>query len=163
MQEYVSEALVLSKDPVGELDVRVSLFTKDFGKLVARAKSARKILSKLSAHLEPGNLVRARFIQQKGLQVVDVLKSSRVLTDPHDLYILDRVLAEGVPDYELWTTLVGNTFSWRTTLKTLGWDPSGADCEMCALRTPIAFHSDTQRFFCDSCAFLMPISEIVFI
>ncbi|MEK7212689.1 MAG: recombination protein O N-terminal domain-containing protein, partial [Patescibacteria group bacterium] len=51
MQEYLSEAVVLDAVPNGDLDLRVHLFTKKFGKLTAKVKSARKITSKLAGHL----------------------------------------------------------------------------------------------------------------
>ena len=70
MQEYVTEAVVLDAVPSAELDVRVSLFTKKFGKLVARAKSVKKITSKLAGHLEPGNVVKIRLFGEKGVQQV---------------------------------------------------------------------------------------------
>ena len=64
MTEYLSEAVVLDKETSGDLDIRVSMFTKKFGKLKVRAKSARRIVSKLSPHLEPGNVAQVRIIEK---------------------------------------------------------------------------------------------------
>jgi len=110
MQEYVTEAVVLDTVPSAELDVRVSLFTKKFGKLVARAKSVKKITSKLAGHLEPGNIIKIRLVEKKGLQLVDALKEREVQSlsnsrelesdegghtmSPPDLYLLNQILHE---------------------------------------------------------------------
>ena len=89
MQEYVTDAIVLTKRASGEFDGRYSLFTKKFGKMTGRAKSSRKITSKLSGHLEPGNAVKARFIEQKGTQIVDALKTARTGISLGDLAALE--------------------------------------------------------------------------
>ena len=78
MQEYLSEAVVLDRLANGDLNGRVVFLTKRFGKLVGKARSIRKITSKLSGHLQPGNLVQVRMIEKNGLQIVDALKKSRL-------------------------------------------------------------------------------------
>ena len=62
MQEYVTDALVLKKEPLRDFDARYYFFTKKFGKLKGKATSARKIVSKLAGHLEPGTLAKVRFV-----------------------------------------------------------------------------------------------------
>lgn len=151
MQEYVSEAVVLSKEPRGELDVRVSLFLRRFGKMTMRAKSARKITSKLSAHLEPGNVVRVRLIEKNGFQVADALKSSRLPLAPTDLHFLDRLLAEDVPDHELWELLTRGAFHWGNVLRMMGWDPAAASCRSCGRKAEV-FDMRSHDFLCAACA-----------
>ena len=79
MQEYVTDALVLKKEPLRDFDARYFFFTKKFGKMKGRATSARKITSKLAGHLEPGTLVTARFVERNGgngnggVQIADAL------------------------------------------------------------------------------------------
>ena len=152
MTEYLSEAIVLDKEASGDLDVRVSLFTKKFGKLRARAKSARRIVSKLSPHLEPGNIVQARLIEKNGLQVVDVLKQARLTISPGDLFFLNHVIAEAEPDIRLWRSIVSDDFSWARILGILGWDPREAVCAHCAGSKPAFFSVFKQELFCDGCA-----------
>ncbi|MBI4094720.1 MAG: recombination protein O N-terminal domain-containing protein [Candidatus Liptonbacteria bacterium] len=152
MLEYVDDALVLDKEPNGDLDVRVSLFTRRYGKLVAKAKSARKITSKLSSHLEPGNLVSVRLVEKNGLQAVDALKVGAARISPPDLYLLHSLIAEHEPDGNLWAAVSERAFSWSEVLKVLGWDPQGARCEACGAAEPKAFHVATQRFACRECA-----------
>ena len=67
MLELVTEAIVLDKEDVGEQDSRVFLYTKDFGKIGAKATSLRKITSKLAAHLEPLNYATVRLVSRGNL------------------------------------------------------------------------------------------------
>lgn len=160
MLEYITEAVVLDAEPNGDLDSRISLFTKSFGKLVAKAKSARKITSKLASHLQPGNAVRLRLVEKNGLQVVDALKTSALQVALSDLLVLNRLLAEAEPDVELWQLLRDETFSWLQALKLLGWDPQEAQCSKCN-GEPTHFTVHGQEFFCDACSSKFPRDAIV--
>ena len=151
MQEYVSDAVVLLKQPSGEQDGRYALFTKRFGKIIGRAKSSRKITSKLSGHLEPGNVVKVRFIEQKGIQIVDALKTTRVPISLGDLALLAELTAEMESDASLWDQIVGAPFSWEAVLRTLGWDPAGAVCIACGALPAGHFFIPRQEFFCSAC------------
>ena len=90
-EHYFQEAIVLDREPSNEIDNRFHIYAKGFGKIVARGKSTRKITSKLSGHLEPGNIVRARFIEKNGLQVVDALKITSIKYQVSDLYFLNKL------------------------------------------------------------------------
>lgn len=151
MQEYVSEGVVLDHTANGDLDGRVSIFTRRFGKLIAKSKSTKKITSKLNPHLQPGNVVRARFVEKGGLQVVDVLKERRLSVPPPTLHSLHMLLADAEPDHDLWRVVTSERFSWPHILRILGWDPEGAACMSCGT-TPAAFHVKSQEFFCAACA-----------
>ncbi|OGZ53226.1 MAG: hypothetical protein A3B25_02670 [Candidatus Ryanbacteria bacterium RIFCSPLOWO2_01_FULL_48_26] len=161
MNEYLSEAIVLDKETSGDLDIRVSLFTKKFGKLKARAKSARRIVSKLSPHLEPGNVVRVRLIEKNGLQVVDALKQRFLPVLPSNLYFLNQIIAEGEPDLRLWQSIVSHNFSWVHILEILGWDPREAACALCAGEKPAFFSIFKQELFCDGCASKMSVGGLL--
>jgi recombinational DNA repair protein (RecF pathway) len=152
MREYVGEAVVLSSDPNGDLDSRVALFTKEHGKLTAKAKSARKVTSKLAGHLQPGNVVRVRLVEKHGLQVADALKQSVLGVSPPDLFRLNALLGEAQPEQQLWELLVNGQWSWSKVLRVLGWDPAGAQCRGCGKASPSFFSPATQDFFCDACA-----------
>jgi recombinational DNA repair protein (RecF pathway) len=162
MQEYVSQAVVLHAEPKGEADHRVSLFTKRFGKISAKAKSTRKITSKLAAHLQPGNVIEARIVYVGGHQVVDALKSSRLPIDPNALYQLNRLLAEQEREGELWTHLTEDEFSWKNVLRLLGWDPAHGACRVCH-RSPELFRLRDQEFYCRKCAFKGRPDEVIYI
>lgn len=162
MQEYSTEAIVLDKETNGDLDARITLFTKKFGKLAGKAKSVRKITSKLSGHLEPGNLVQARLVEKNGLQVVDALKQEKLPNNPSDFYFLGRLLADAEPEPDLWNALTAGNFSWKEGLKILGWDPEFASCSACGKRAS-AFHSKSQEFFCGACALKLLREEVLYI
>lgn len=162
MQEYLSEAIVLDRLPNGDLNGRVVFLTKRFGKLIGRAKSIRKITSKLSGHLQPGNLVQIRMIEKNGLQVVDALKKSRLGLSLAELRFLGEILSEAEPEFVIWEMLASGRFSWPSVLKILGWDPSFASCGLCAGKAE-SFHSRTQEFFCKNCALKLPAGEVIYV
>ena len=163
MQEYLSEAVVLSAQPNGNLDTRVSLFTKRFGKLKAKAKSARKITSKLAPHLQPGNIVRVRIVEKAGLHVADALKLSSLENSTYTLGFFDAPVSEAEPDTALWALLTRGDFHSREILKVLGWDPSGAQCGICAFHAAPVFHTRAQEFFCEGCASKFPQNEVFYL
>lgn len=67
MKEYATEAIIIGKEPLNELDSRIDFYTRHFGRLRAKAKSARKPTSKLAAHLEPLTLSRIRLVEKNGI------------------------------------------------------------------------------------------------
>ena len=158
MQEYITRAVVLDKAMRGgEADARYSFFTERYGKIAARAKSSRKIASKLAGHLEPGTLSAVRVIEQHGTQVVDALKIGRVGISLSDLSSLNNLLGEWEPDRELWGLLArvadeNPAGFWSATLAVLGWDPRGAMCANCGRGAARHFFIPRQEFFCASCA-----------
>ena len=164
---YFNEAIVLDREPSNEIDNRFSIYIKGFGKIVARGKSTRKITSKLSGHLEPGNLVKVRLIEKNGLQVVDALKSSKIEIRSSAPYFLNKLLPEHDFDFALWQELVSHSMkhesggdkitdyvslNWKEILKILGWDPEHAVCEVCGSLSVSKFTAEGQIFSCDSCS-----------
>ena len=162
MLEYICEAVVLHREPNGDLDNRFSLFTKKFGKLVAKGKSTRKITSKLSSHLQPGNVVSVRLIEKNGLQVVDALKKYRLTAILSHLHFLDRILGEAEPDQHIWQFLLEG-LRWREILRVLGWDPQEALCSLCDNSKPTVFNVRNQEFFCRGCASKLNQNDVLYI
>jgi recombinational DNA repair protein (RecF pathway) len=159
MEEYVSNALVLGKYPVGERDARYALFTERFGKMAGRTTSSRKITSKLAGHLEPGTVSKVRFVEKNGTRIVDALKISHAGIAPRDLMLLERILPDAQEDIELWKLLTQEPFSWKTVLATLGWDPRGAVCAVCG-GSAAWFFVPRQEFFCKTCVSKIGKSEV---
>lgn len=60
---FKTEGLIIKKTPVGEADFLVRVLTKDFGKMDAVAKGARKTASKLNSHLDILNHIRLQFVK----------------------------------------------------------------------------------------------------
>lgn len=108
VREYLTEAVVLNQDYLNDLDVRVDLYTKDFGRLKAKARSLKKTTSKLAGHLEPLTLSRVRLVEKNGLSVTDALTITRFDKSQESLQLLgffrENVL-EGEPDLALWQWL----------------------------------------------------------
>ncbi|HUC01756.1 MAG TPA: recombination protein O N-terminal domain-containing protein [Candidatus Paceibacterota bacterium] len=148
MQEYVTDAIVLRKDPLGDQDGRYALFTKRFGRIVAKAKSSRKITSKLAPHLEPGMVAKVRFIETKGIQLIDALKAGNVALPVAQLHALNQLIPDADPEPALWELLTSDAFSWPRALAILGWDPQGAECAICGEAHPKYFSIARQEFYC---------------
>lgn len=158
MIEYSTKAFVLDSENVNEFDKLVYLYTEELGKVVARAKSARKITSKLAAYLEPLNFIRVRLIEKNGFQIVDALNFDKITALPQNLAIsrfIKEMTAEIQPDKKLWQfirCLTRENFSYRPLLKILGFDPDFASCQICNRRPAVYFYKNDQIFFCKQCS-----------
>lgn len=162
MREYFSEAVVLHREPAGEFDFRISLFTKRYGKILARARSARKIISKLSGHLLPGKLLDVRLVEQKGLQVVDALSSRILPMKCFDLYFLHNILPEWEREPAIWEMLETDTFSWLRALQILGWAGEHNYCMRCGTAKADFFYAESQELFCKNCVVPRHLHEAQF-
>lgn len=56
---------MLNKIPYGEYDALYDMYTKEFGKIRARAQGIRKEGAKLKGHLEPLSMTRVTFVLGK--------------------------------------------------------------------------------------------------
>lgn len=173
MTELSGEAIVLGKEDLSEQDSRVFLYVKDRGRITAKVTSARKITSKLAAHLEPLNYLTVRLISKKdawnerGFQLTDALliKSptfSRLEADWFRKAVLvfdlmAKMLPEGVYDEELWQALFDILDQklmpdLRGALKILGFDSVFSRCELCSKNSPEYFLPVSNFFVCRSCS-----------
>lgn len=158
MLEFVSEAIVLDKRPMGEQDIYVTLFTKNLGKITARAISARKITSKLNAHLEPLDLTLARFVYKKEYRLTDALVINRFSGEPTSalklVKFINEMTVEGEDDPQLWGELApalrSGSISYVNFLKILGFDPLYATCGKCSGK-PDYFSIEDLSFWCQNC------------
>lgn len=160
MFEAVTEAIVLDKTDSDEFDSRVYLYTKDFGKITAKIKSARKIASKLAAHTEPLNLITVRIIDKNGAQLVDALSENIKIKNAEAIkifYLVKELAAEGERDLTLWNflkKLLTEKFEERKTLEALsilGFDPTFAQCSRCHKGKPEKFSVSEMAFYCKKC------------
>lgn len=65
IEKYTTEALVIEHFDQGEHDRVYKLFTRDFGLIMAHAKSVRKLESKLRAHVLPRGRALVTLVQGK--------------------------------------------------------------------------------------------------
>lgn len=70
MPVYKAEGIVVRRQPLGEADRVVTLFTREYGKLRAAARGVRRTTSRLGARVEP--FTHARFLLAKG-KTLDVI------------------------------------------------------------------------------------------
>ncbi len=179
MIEHFTEALVINKGDSGEADNLITLYTRDFGKVMARAKGAKRIISKLSAHLEPLNFVSVRLIEGKGFQIADALTIDRqplLRNTPEDLLkslkliqFINEMTVELQPDYNFWLAIkkaIGDLVDdeknlYRYLLKILGFDPEFAVCFFCHKKPVKCFFKEDQAFFCNQCGWKIPGNKVI--
>lgn len=156
MREVITDAFVLEKEPIGEFDTRLILFTRILGRVVATATSTRKITSKLAAHLEPFFLLQIRLVEGKGsgehfrFRIADAMRHSPPFIIGSDsARLLSRLALQGHPEPELWHTLL-NSKDIRELLRVLGFDPQEAFCERCGASPPY-FSLRESVYYCNSC------------
>ena len=68
---YRAEGLVLKNNSFGEADLLVTVFSREWGKLRAVAKGAKRTNSKLVGHFEPLTVVRLALTRGRNLDVVN--------------------------------------------------------------------------------------------
>lgn len=130
MFECVTRAVILDKEPIGDYDGLLTLYTENFGKVSVKAKSIRKITSKLSAHTEPGTLLHLRlvgknpFLKVKGsFWLVDGLKKKNLFTDFMFLEIVKNLTVEFHADRDLWRFLLEGKADRTALFTLLGFHP----------------------------------------
>ncbi|MFH1759227.1 MAG: DNA repair protein RecO [Patescibacteria group bacterium] len=168
MLEYLTEAIVLEREDLREQDSRITFYTKELGRVSAKATSARKITSRLSSHLEPLNLINLRLVYKNNFQIVDALTLNRFTNwrqSGNLLQVLDlldfvkNMTADGDSDYQLWALLKATLYSpkidYNLILKVLGFDHKFANCQICCGK-PNYFTVDDLSFYCDDCVNIDP-------
>lgn len=154
MTEYFTEAVVLDKEDLRDFDSRICLYSKDLGKIMAKATSVRKIVSKLAAHLEPGNLIQVRLVGKNVFQIVDALKISnfpRTSETVIGLNLIKELTSEGQPDNELWQLLKAGDLSGGKLLGVLGFGQEFASCQNCGADDPAHFLLNELEYYCAAC------------
>ena len=159
MREYFTEAVVLESGPAGSQDRFVDLYTREFGRLRAKVVGGRKITSKLSPHLEKGNLVEVRLVEKNRFTVADVISKKRFgknLAVFEVLFLLKSLLPELVSDLRLWHGLLHGLRQAnpdkKVFLKLLGYNSIFAVCDSCGAGKVKYFSAGDQVFLCEKCS-----------
>lgn len=185
MIEYFTEALVLDTEDAGELDKSIYLYTKELGKVKAKAKSIRKITSKLAAHLQPLSFVKIRLVEKNGFQITDALTIGRIKISQQApleipfltgqalavLQFIKEMTFELQPDKNLWLLIKkifqdlrdNKKISYQPLLKALGFASDFARCNVCASKFIPYFSKTEQVFLCRRCALKVPQDELILI
>ncbi len=176
MIEYYTDAIILDKEELNENDSLIYLYTEKLGKVVAKAKGLKKILSKLSAHLEPLNFVKIRLVSGRNgyFQVVDALPHNeevkeKIKSTPEDLIkfislagFIKEMTFELQQDLFLWQVVkkiietdINEKEAKLFIIKALGFDPKFAQCENCANKDIKYFNKKDHIFLCQPCVNLI--------
>lgn len=161
MIEHYTEGIVLDRNPRGEIDGSVTIYTKDLGKVTAFTKSIRKITSKLSGHLMPGNIVRLRIVENKSIQAVDAL-SQKSKCDMAELlpflHFLNEIIPHGVEDNSFWYLINGiiekchfEPETYRYILGVSGFGTGDGVCGNCKRNEIAHFSMPDIMFLCTNC------------
>lgn len=73
VNEYYTPSVVLGRVERNDKDYALILYTRELGKVIATAKSIRKITSKLAGHLRAGNIADVRVVDRGSYQLIDAL------------------------------------------------------------------------------------------
>jgi DNA repair protein RecO (recombination protein O) len=160
MQEFVTDAIVLDIEQTGEYDARVHFFTKELGRISARARSLFKSQSKLAGHLQPLSLVTIRLVIKNGIQVVDAMMKMNFAfkQEPRkikDLIAVARLIREMTQENqtepELWSLIEEGDILSKRLLKVMGFDPEHALCSKCDANKPSSFILKDAIYLCSKC------------
>lgn len=184
MVEFVTEAIVVDKDPWRERDARVFLYTHTLGLVAAKATSARAPRAKLNAHLEPLNIIMVRLAQRQEnesalFQISDALVVDHCGSwrDTSDHLACGLEIAQflrqqqiGDADEEVWE-LAKNTLQSpprrtageykKELLGAMGFSPTHATCAVCSAGSIAAFDFGSAIFYCSGCFKLAEPSDSV--
>jgi DNA repair protein RecO len=165
MNEYVTDAFVLKSNSWANKDKQIILFTKELGKVKARATSASKITSKLSPHLDVINLSTIRLVEKNSFIITDALTKERFKKIRDNEKILEKALETinlieeitpyNLVDNDLWNLLLlsfrNKKFDNKKFLEILGYNPVLATCSICNNKKIKYFTTSNQNFICSNC------------
>lgn len=114
---YSTEGVILKRIDVGEADSLFTIYTKDFGKILARAQGIKKETAKLKGHLEPLNLSAMSFVLGKnGPRITSAELSSffpsirreidKLRAASYIMSFIDKHCFDGEKDEKLWGLLL---------------------------------------------------------
>lgn len=113
---YQDTAIVLKRSDFREDDLLLTFYTEKYGKIIAQAKGAKKIKSKLAGHIEPLNLVEIEWVVGRGgekLIGAQVIRSyqkikenyKKILLGFYFLEIIDKTIKLHHPDRKIYEFL----------------------------------------------------------
>ncbi|HEY4496717.1 MAG TPA: DNA repair protein RecO [Candidatus Paceibacterota bacterium] len=179
MTEYFTKGLVLSRDDRGEFDGVFSIYTKDFGKIRATARSVRRIKSKLSPHLSIGNFADLRIIKNNNYQIVDAFSFDKSKLNQRKLKFIEfieQMTPDESQDHHLWygidyvlsNNLIGKGGSdndefehkiYRRFLEIFGFGAKFARCGNCGSKDIVYFIPPDIMFLCLKSSRFLAIKE----
>ncbi len=176
MPEFITTAIVLDREPTREYDEYIHLYSRENGRIVARATSSRKIHSKFSHHLNVLNLVRTRLVGAGSFVVADAVALERFQALRGNRREFSRALQlasfirgffpEGGADERAWDFFNENlrkaNVDTRGFLSALGFG-AGTSCHDCGKRAPERFLISGHSFLCSACSSKIPDNQLLYI
>ena len=164
MTEHFTWGIVLDKKAIGEADGEYSIFTWDVGKVIARATSSRKTLSRLAGHLEPGTLAMIRIVRknERGrFRMAEALSENKT-KNPTVIKVFsltDSLIPLEQPDINIFAFLKNlvlneaqsEALAYTSLLKLVGFDPKIAKCGVCGNKEIACFAVQDIIFLCAIC------------
>ncbi len=172
MLEYYSEAIVLNKEALNDTDGLIYFYTEQFGKVIAKAKGLRRILSKSNPHLEPLSFVKIRLINNKNgyFQLIDALSDKEnlkkikgnqesLIKHLRIINFIDDMTFEFQPDLLLWQVIkeiikrdLDEFQAYQLILKVSGFNPEFSQCAVCSNKNTFYFNKVDNEFLCLKCS-----------
>lgn len=96
IEKYTTQAIVIESYDNGEHDRTYKIFTRDFGLIMAHAKSVRKLESKLRAHLTPRSISLVTLVQGREVwRIVGAEEQSKPKEYVHEITALIKRFIRG--------------------------------------------------------------------
>lgn len=116
---YKTQGIIIKKDNLGEVDRLMTIYTKDFGKVLVRAKGIRKNQAKLKGHLELFIHSHLMVAPAKGLDIITGAQTiesfpylHQNLTSLATTYylseLIDKLVAGPEKDNNIWSLVLSN-------------------------------------------------------
>ena len=166
MFEITTKGIILDKEPARDYDGVLTIYTEKLGKVIARAKSLRKITSKLAAHTEIGMLSEVRlvsrnsFMTQSGLRLADSLLSRQLFSDFYFLELVKELTLEFHEGRDLWQFLISGNPDRNELLRLSGFGVAAKTCNYCRNQA-VLFYNIDQVFLCLLCSTEFPLSRLI--
>lgn len=172
--EFITSAIVLDREPVREHDELVHLYSRNRGRLLARAVSSRRHHSRFSHHIDPLNSVTVRLVGNGRWVLADAVTCNRFSALRADVREFSRALRlaffireffpEGGIDEHAWDFFESNLGAARVDIRgflsLLGFG-IGEACRKCGAQSPEKFSLDEHVFFCVSCGSKIPANRLL--
>lgn len=181
MREFYTNALVLGRKDINDYDAIIHLYTEKFGKIRAKAKSIRKITSKLSAHFQPLVFVKTRVILSglsNGFIILDgilddftyVYKTTKRIDLLPIIDFFNDYSFDLQKDRRMWhffrKIFSGNYDNKEVSyilLALLGIYGRGVGCIVCGSGDLNSFHKEHEGFLCKKCSLKFNNNDIIYI
>lgn len=173
MSEYFTRGIVLGRETKGESDDSFTLYTKDLGKVRATAKSTKRIVSKLSGHLQVGAVCDLRLTKKNSIQLIEAMSlKSSLSADLHRfLGFVDQMTPYESPDHHLWHAIeyviekdifisgedAIKSKVYRRLLDIMGFGPRLARCSDCGTSKIAYFIPSDIMFLCSNSLARVPM------